>query len=167
MPSQNNRTKLLLVAFGLLCLGLVGIYVGLDPTRGLPSESSLVAAEGSATWHREDRHGVLFGLEGHETGFRYLSKGNASGQVAAALGSPNGGLVRVLYDSESPGGPIYDRGKYFTVFSVSVDGVPIRSYQQVADAWSDDNRIGYWGGLVSILASVAFALLAFFARGKT
>ena len=158
---------LLLVAVGLLCLGLVGIYVGLDPTRGLPSESTLVAAEGSATWHRKDRHGVRFGLEGHDMSFRYLSKGNASDQVAAALGSTSGGLVRVLYDPESLDSPIHDSRKYFTVFSVSADGAPIRTYQQVADAWSADNRIAYWGGLASVLASFAFALLAFFTRDKT
>jgi hypothetical protein len=165
MSRLTERSKKLLSAVLLAGLGVLGIYSGLNPSDGLPSRSSLALAEGAAVEYETYRYGVRFSLGGHPTGFSYLSKGNASDQVAAAIASSSGKTVKVLYDPQSMSGPVYSDREYFTVFEVSVDGQPVRSYDQVAAAWRADNRVGFWGGWAAFLFGAGFGLHTWRSRG--
>jgi hypothetical protein len=165
MARLTERSKKLLSAALLAGLGALGIYSGLNPSDGLPSKSSLASAEGAATEYETYKYGVRFSLDNHATGFNYLSKGNASDQVAAAIASSSGKTVSVLYDPQSLGGPVYSDREYFTVFEVAVDGQSVRSYDQVAAAWRADNRVGFWGGWAAFLFGLGYGLHSWRSRG--
>ncbi|MHC9084206.1 hypothetical protein ACYX7E_04105 [Luteimonas sp. RIT-PG2_3] len=165
MSRLTERSKNLLGAVSLAGLGALGVYLGLNPSDGLPLKTSLASAEGTATEYETYRYGVRFSLDSHPTGFNYLSKGNASDQVAAAIASSSGKTVKVLYDPQSLGGPVYSDRQYFTVFEVVVDDQSVRSYDQVAAAWRADNRVGFWGGWAALLFAVGFGLHSWRSRG--
>jgi hypothetical protein len=165
MLRLTERSTKLLSAVLLAGLGALGVYSGLSPSDGLPTRSSLASAEGAATEYATYKYGVRFSLSGQPTAFNYLSKGNASDQVAAALASSAGKTVRVLYNPQSLGGPIYSNRNYFTVFEVAVDGQSVRSYDQVAAAWRSDNRVGFWGGWAALVFGVGYGLHTWRSRG--
>lgn len=156
----GKPTKRRNAAFAALCFLLSGMmlysWVTFD---GIPPRSQLKAASGSVSWVDSGRYGIKFGLDGVPQAFDYASKGNAMGLVRDTLSRPDRPVITVLYDPNSPSGPIYSTDKFYSVYELSIAGTPFRSHEQVEAAWRSDQRF-------AALVSAFFAFGAIYLARK-
>jgi hypothetical protein len=89
------------------------------------------------------------------------------GAVSSALRGANGKTVEVYFDEADPFKPPFRDVELYTVYAISVDGVSIREYDDVAAAWSGDNVVGIFVGGFFLLAGLltgALGVWSFFNR---
>lgn len=161
----GKPTKRKNAGFAALCFLLSGSalysWVTFD---GIPPRSQLKAASGSVSWVDSGRYGIKFGLDGVPRAFDYASKGNAVGLVQDTLSRADRPVVTVLYDPNSPSGPIYSTDKFYSVYELSIAGTPFRSHEQVDAAWRSDQRFAAW--LSAIFACCGIYLAREASRSK-
>lgn len=133
--------------------------------EGIPPRSELQTASGVVSWVKSGKYGVKFGLDGSPQSFDYASKGNAMGFVRDALSRPGRPVVTVLYDPSSPGGPIYSSDTYYGVFELLIAGKPIRSHDEIAEAWRSDQNVSVWLAVWFALIGIHLSWVALRRRG--
>lgn len=148
--------------FSLLSLSMAGIGLYAFLTDEFPKRESLLSASGAVTAVQSGKSGVAFTLEGQVPRFHYLSKGKAIGVVEQGLAPGPGRIVGVLYEDKGSA-PVLSDGIHYNVFEITLNGKPVRSYEQVRAAWHADNQIGAWLAGVFLLAAGYFIRLAFIA----
>jgi hypothetical protein len=147
-------------AFAALSILLSGFMLYSWATfRGIPPRAELQSASGQVSWVKSGRYGIRFGLDGVPTTFDYSSKGNAMGLVREALLRKDHPVVTVLYDSS--------KTDYHPVFELALSGKPIRSHEEIADAWQADENVALWLGVAFALGGLFLAWSASRAPGAT
>ena len=68
--------------------------------------------------------------------------------------------MEVLYDENDPFRPPFKEFEVFTVYSVSIGGESVRSYDDVAKAWNGDNQFGRYFGIFIIVAGLGCTFIA-------
>ena len=150
-----SRPQLVGVAIlGFVLSGCLAWFWVFD--AGFPERASLATAQGRVAWHRSDRYGVEFGLDGTDLEFDYPSKANAADRVEAALEAADEQVVTVLYEHEVHG-PIGAEKRLHTVYEVAVGGRVVRSFAEVREAWEADDAILPW--LLGFFVAVSTWLL--------
>ena len=129
------------VAFGLGAMFLLAI----KPGAGVPEAAGLQDANGTLSWLTSSRYGLQFGFNDDPRRFEYSSKGNAIGDVLSALKSAGQKQTRVRYDAKSRK-PIFSNDEYLDVYDIAVEDQPIRTYDEIKQAWVANDRIGRWVG---------------------
>lgn len=140
----------------------VGVFVYCySAASEVPEIGALSSESGEVQWAEEIRSGFRAGsqfprfkLRGSDKVFQYSHKAEQSEFVLRILGSTTGELVEVLYDKNDPHRPLFSRVEIFTVYSISVDGKTLRSYEDVVSAWSDDNTFGRYFGAFLVLVGL-------------
>ncbi|WP_273453426.1 hypothetical protein [Nevskia ramosa] len=135
----------------LAAVSLLGSVLGLaclfrtDPNAGVPSPEELVPVSGKLAWVQKQKYGTFFGLVGVAGKFDYPSKASGMGIVRDALDHAGNDVVWVLYEP-SANDPIFSDQRTHNVWSLSVDGRPVRTYEETVLAWQRDNRFFPWLG---------------------
>jgi hypothetical protein len=126
---------------------------------GLPEKSALIEKAGTVKEATSAKGSVWFSFVESDDRFMYNSKARNGLTVSRRLNP--GVRARIwhepLEDDHRPGENV------LTVFQVEVNGEIVRSYEQVAEAWLDDNAWSPWllGWFVlSVVYFVAFIYLA-------
>jgi len=135
--------------------------------EGIPPRSELQTASGPVSWVRDGKYGIKFGLDGVPQSFDYASKGNAMGLVHDTLSRPDRPTVTVLYDPNSPGGPIYSNDTYYDVFELSIAGKPFRGHDEIAAAWQSDENVAVWLAAFFVLGGIYLSWAALRHRDAT
>lgn len=121
-------------------LGIGYVYITQE-NSGYPLRGALVETQGYVSWVEKYKYGIRFGLTTSELNFVYPSKANGQGVVLEALLNSKGKQARFSYLSSEPKGPLYNDVKYYTVFELFVENIPIRTYEQTEKAWKGDNKL--------------------------
>lgn len=151
----SSATYAMAVALSLLGLFVVGLFWTLP--KAYPSKSELETVKGKVDKVDMQHWRVVFRIKGREEIFHYSQKSGEMSRVGRAIESAQEVEVGVARE---------ERGsrRVVTVLSVRADGVVVRSEQDVARAWMEDNWNMRWIGaplamaLFGTLAAVLFAL---------
>lgn len=143
-PTPTNR-----VVMALLCFALsAGATYSWWTFNGIPARADLQQASGRVVSMESSRYAIQFRLEATPQALQYLSKSNAMDEVRDALVHAGSTPVTVLFDSANASGPPLSSGGYNTVYELQVGDRPVRTHQQVAQAWASDEDWAGWLGLV-------------------
>ena len=124
---------------------------------GIPPRSALQSATGKVNWVQSGKYGIEFRLEGEQKSFSYASKSNAMGLVYDTLDRSDHPVVTILYQPADPSGPIYSKDRYYGVFELAVDGKPVRTHAEIAQAWKSDEQIAAWLSVALALSGIYLA----------
>jgi hypothetical protein len=144
-------------------LFLFAAFLALPEWHGLfatvPEEAGLQKAEGTlSSFHQfTNAEGLRFRLSGSD---KYFVLSNYSGAEPAVRRAPPGAQFAVLYDPLSQSGTIWTSRRSHVVYVVFVNGSPIRSYEQVAQAARADVAWTPWVTLVLTLGGLTILLWA-------
>ena len=164
----GKPTKAKNALFGALSIFLSGVmFYSWATFKGIPPRSDLQSASGQVSWLQSGKYGIKFGLAGIPKSFDYASKGNAMGLVRDTLSRSDHPVITVLYDPSSPGGPIYSKDVYYSVFELGIAGKPFRSHAEIAEAWQSDENIAVWLGICFALSGMYLSWLALRHRSAT
>jgi hypothetical protein len=153
---------------------LLGCFMVFSSDFGMPDADRLVEASGTITFLKKEPSGkysdvLRFSLSGQNLDFSYSSKAGETSAVYLALENAGDATVTVLYENDDGFSPLWDDKTYYSVFSINVGGVSVRSYSEIKESWSSSDEIGFWGGLIFIAIGVVYMSNAFtlaFARKK-
>lgn len=152
MPRYTARIFLGLLALVSALLGGWGLHAGLFPENGLPTPETLVFVEGRLSSAYCMKYSIDFELQGVAGEFSYPSKAGAMGEVCDALENAEGRLVRA---------GVVEGSDTRTVFSLELDGAPVATYEEVAQGWRSDNRVGWLLAAFFLPAAVWFLAIGF------
>ena len=164
----TNDTSKMYMIFGMVSLAFGGFILFLIKGNGIPDHQDLEQAEGSLRYieiMRSSRGGsdtLRFGLNGIEKDFQYPSKAGALEHVHATLNDAGNQTVTVLYDNNHTRSPLFDDQVYHTVFALSLSNQNVRSYIEIRDEWTFDNKTGVWMGWTFISFGALLLINAFF-----
>lgn len=151
-------------AIAVVVIGVVALLYSLSDKA--PSLESLRVVSGALHSYEEARTGTRtssktprFKLEGSDKLFQYVSKGGKLGAVSSALKEAAGKVVEVYVDEANPFSPPLKDIEIYTVYAVSIEGVAIREYGEVAAAWNSDSKIGVFVGAFFILAGLSVGII--------
>jgi len=140
------------------------IFLALPQLHGLfaivPNEASLQKTEGTISdFHQfTNAEGLRFRLSGSDN---YFVLSNYSGAEPSVRRAPPSVRFTVFYDPSRQSGPMWSSRRSHVAYVVFVNGAPIRTYSQVADAARADVAWTPWVALA--LGLVGLSLLTWVA----
>ncbi len=153
---------------GIVCAMLGAFIYYESETAELPEIETLSSESGKLQWVKETSVGARgsgkkprFKLRGSAKVFGYSSKSGRSAWVLGKLEQTSSEVVEVLYDENEPGRPLFSNTEVFSVYSISIGGRKIRSYEEVASAWDEDNATGRYLGAFFVLLGLGLPVLGF------
>jgi len=135
----------LLFSIAALVLGSWFLWSGLNAESEVPKQEDLKRVNGSVTWAESSRNAVYFRLSGSERIYFYPSRAGEMATVSSYLSPAVGPQVSVLHGPLVSGqGPVW-----------GIDGQdrPLRTYDQVRQAWISSGQWAKWGGLALLIAA--------------
>ena len=136
----------LLLSISALVLGSWFLWSGLNFGSRVPKPEDLKRADGSVTWAESNRNTVYFRLSGSDRIYFYPSQAGDIATVSSYLSPAVGPHVSVLYGPPESG--------QSPVWGISAQGRPLRTFEQVHDAWTSSGQWAKLGGLALLLAAV-------------
>ena len=142
-----TKPKFLFLVILTLTLSSWAIITGAK-AEGVPPRTVLQTASGFMSWVEKGRYSIRFGLKGDSRVFQYHSKAGLMGKVYDGLAGNPQPLVTLLVDAKGSPTSSFGFQQEFPVYEVQVSGKPLRTYQEVQDAWRSDNRLAFSLGIV-------------------
>ena len=142
-------------------LFVLAIFLALPQWHGLfatvPIETSLQKTEGTISdFHQfTNAEGLRFRLSGSD---KYFVLSNYSGAEPAVRRAPPGAQFTVFYDPSRQSGPMWSSRRSHVVYVVLVNGSPIRTYLQVAEAARADVAWTPWAALALGLGGLSLLM---------
>ncbi|AUJ72420.1 hypothetical protein [Pseudoalteromonas sp. NC201] len=152
--------NVLLSVFSILGGAYFLVSYLIDPLNGFPDKNQLTEVTGHVEWIEPHKYGVRFKFESQNAKYNYPSKTNAMGLVQNSLENANGLVVAILTRLDETNTNHITGKKYHTVYALSVGGKNIRTYEEMADAWASDNKVGLFLGPFLIFAGFYIAIKA-------
>ncbi len=135
-----------------------------NPGQGLPSKTSLISYSGTlSSWNYKhvtrNRKDIAFALEDKPNEFVYVSKGRGYNEITQSLRIG----AKIVFLGKPYSGNLFNRTpKGIGVYEISVDGSTIRSYEEVEEAWKEDDKLTPY-----LLVLFAVGFLLFMIQGIT
>ncbi len=142
-------------------LFVLAIFLALPQWHGLfatvPNESSLQKTEGTISdFHQfTNAEGLRFRLSGSD---RYFVLSNYSGAEPLVRRAPPGAQFTVFYDPSRQSSTVWSSRRSHVAYVVFVNGSPIRTYLQVAEAARADVAWTPWVALALGLAGLSLLM---------
>lgn len=132
--------------------GLFATLAAQGENYALPDRTHLRELSGTVRLIRVNRYDIEFNLDPWKQVFEYPAKARRFRDVAAAL--REGGAATILVDART-----LDRATgNTTIYALTINGKPLRTFDDVARAFRADNQVFYW--LIALFAPMALALAA-------
>jgi hypothetical protein len=151
---KNVGKALAGAAFGVLVL-FYSLNDGAPPLDALTIESGTLHSFEEVRSGSRGNKTPRFMLGPSNNVFQYVSKAGEISAVSSALRGASGKTVEVYFDAADPFSPPLDDIDLFTIYALSIEGVEIRKYDEVAAAWKDDSNIGVSVGILIIVVCVS------------
>lgn len=135
---------------GVGVLGLSALFFAIGfISHEPPPRSSLTELTGQLRYvervlSKRSLNAIRFGLTSDPRHFQYVSKAGAANEVLEALEGAEERRVRIAFDSSDSHTPWFEDRALYTIYELTVEGRPVRSYDQVASSWTGDNAFGRW-----------------------
>jgi hypothetical protein len=126
-------TFIVFIVFTLMFGGGLIVFYIIDPEGGIPHRESLTKIEGQLISLTKDG-ATKFKLSTNNKEFQYISKSGGEVLVAKKLTKAGDSKVTILVRMENVE-PHFITGKmHYTVFEISIDDEPVRTYEQISAA---------------------------------
>ncbi|MGI9305135.1 MAG: hypothetical protein ACR2RB_20880 [Gammaproteobacteria bacterium] len=158
-PRLKHALLALAVAMWTLLPGIHFALLGLDPDRNLPPKSELNTAEGELQSVLERRRCLTIRVRGDTAhDYRYCAQGGGLAALRDALAGSDGRVqIRLDYSPHRTFDLFTVNRTLHRVFEVEVNGQVVRPYDEVANAWRENNRhLGLWFATPMIVVGLFF-----------
>lgn len=158
-----KRKGVVCLILGFCCLAMSGLF-SLVSTQEVPTQSQLIFDSDKLrslkliSGQRYGSDSVRFQLLNGRW-FQFSSKSGRVSVVFDALQNNQGGEIQVGYSPQNLGSPVGDAREFFNVFSLSVNGQVVNSYQDISSSWHSDEEFGSLMGRILLISSVFLLLI--------
>ena len=149
-----SRVQLFALAALSFAVAALGLNAGIRGSS-MPAKASLQSAEGRVVELARTKSEVEFRLSDSARRYSYTSKSGASDRVRDRLRGAKHAVV--WFDPGDTRKPAFSDREFYSVYAVSADGRVVRSYEDVAAARRNDDRLGWLLGAFGIASGLYFA----------
>ena len=152
--NEIQKSSLVCALFGL------GLIILFAVSGNVLPKPDLTLLQGKIDWVKATgKHGdnLRFKFLNNDTHLIYHSIGGQTSKAHSALAS-QGATISVLYDQTDSHSPPFDENSFHSIYELTKDGITIRSYESMVEAYAANSRLAGWAGLVSLFIAGIFFL---------
>jgi hypothetical protein len=140
-----------LLGFALSIILLYSVY---GPNNQFPDYNELHFHAGEISNVKKTKYSVNINFKNDDSTFKYMSKGNAMGRVDDMV--RQNGVVSIGYMPSERFSP--------TIFDIKIDDKKIRSYNEIKQAYKNDDQIVNWLAPLFALLGIYLGLVSYFSQ---
>ena len=151
--NNDKKFKITLYLGGLFLIAL-GIFLAnyFSNNEQFPDRETLSSAKGQVSWVSYDKYSIMFKLPNYPLTFNYSKKGRGADIVYKALSGSE--EINILYKEFRTTKMLVSNENLYGVYEVAFSEKPVRTYQEIREAWESDNKLGFWLGVFFIVSGI-------------